>query len=55
MKLEYVLIFGVGASFVGLGLIQRKRKPDTNWKAFVMGGCTMLVLDFLLIAKLISF
>ena len=55
MKLEHVLIFGVGAAFMGLGLIQRKRKPKTTWKAFMIGGSTMVILDVLLIAKVISF
>ncbi|HUJ09319.1 MAG TPA: hypothetical protein VL171_04775 [Verrucomicrobiae bacterium] len=55
MKLQHVLIFGVGAAFLGVGLIQRKKSSSTNWKAFVIGGVALIVLDVLLIGKAISF
>jgi hypothetical protein len=46
MNLDQICVTGTGISFTGLGLQMRKQQ-NKNWKAFLFGGITMLVLVIL--------
>jgi hypothetical protein len=45
MNLTNIAIFGMGISFILMGLGMRKQYPEKNWKVFVIGGVTILVLE----------
>ena len=38
-------VLGAGISFTGIGVLMRRQKK--NWKAFLFGGITLLVLAVL--------
>jgi ABC-type proline/glycine betaine transport system permease subunit len=44
MTITHVAVIGAGISFTGLGLLMRRAGKKKNWKAFLIGGITMLVL-----------
>jgi hypothetical protein len=55
MTLYNIATLILGAYFISIGRRLKKETPDSNWKAFMIGGIVFVILGSLGVAGVIRF